>query len=140
MAIGVGQVLEGIGVSTGLTDGTRGMPGSLIPTEPIYPPPLPPPPKRTPVRIGVLEPSKCIFQVDPVFPRLARIAGISGAVILEAIIDEEGNISEIKILSGHPLLRDAAVEAVRQWKYSPTILNGEPVPVVATVTIVFKLR
>jgi protein TonB len=55
-------------------------------------------------------------------------------------VDEEGNVSEIKVESGHPLLRDSAVQAVKQWKYSPTLLNGEPVPVIATVTVIFNLR
>jgi len=55
-------------------------------------------------------------------------------------VDEEGNVSDIKVTNGHPLLNDAAKTAVAQWKYSPTLLNGEPVPVIATVTVIFKLN
>ena len=84
--------------------------------------------------------SKCIFRFDPVYPELARRARISGTVVLEAVVDEEGNVSELRVLRGHPLLIDAALQAVKQWKYSPTILNGEPVQVLATITVDFRLR
>jgi protein TonB len=77
--------------------------------------------------------------VNPVYPVIAVKARIMGTVILEAVLDEEGGISTVKVLSGHPFLADAAVQAVKQWKYSPTILNGEPVPVIATITVVFRL-
>jgi protein TonB len=60
-------------------------------------------------------------------------------VILTVVVDEEGNVSDIKVVRGHPLLKDAAVEAVRQWKYSPTLLNGEPIQVTATVTVNFVM-
>jgi protein TonB len=55
-------------------------------------------------------------------------------------VDEEGNVESVRVLRGNPLLNQAAISAVMQWKYSPTILNGEPVPVVATVTVIFNLR
>jgi len=55
-------------------------------------------------------------------------------------VDEEGNVSDVRTLRGHPLLDDAAIQAVKQWKYSPTLLNNEPVPVIATVTVIFNLR
>jgi len=61
-------------------------------------------------------------------------------VVLQVTVDEEGNVAELRVLKGHPLLNDAAEAAVRQWKYSPTLLNGEPVPVIATVTVIFNLR
>ena len=61
-------------------------------------------------------------------------------MILEVTVDEEGNVSDIRVLRGHPLLEEEAVRAVRQWKYSPTLLSGEPVPVIATVTVIFNLR
>jgi protein TonB len=95
--------------------------------------------KKPPIRVGFLEQSKLIYRVNPVYPTLAVKARVAGTVILEAVVDEEGGITTLKVLKGHPLLVDAAVEAVRQWKYSPTILNGEPVPVIATVTVVFRL-
>jgi protein TonB len=61
-------------------------------------------------------------------------------VLLQVTVGETGDVVDIKIIRGHPLLNDGAVSAVRQWKYSPTLLNGEPVPVIATVTVNFILR
>jgi periplasmic protein TonB len=116
-----------------------GIPGIGINPEPPPPPPLPPPP-RAPVRVGDLQQSKLIHKVTPVYPEMARRAHVSGPVILEALIDEEGNVSTVKILSGNVLLVDAAAAAVRQWKYSPTILSGEPIPVIATITVIFRLE
>jgi protein TonB len=84
--------------------------------------------------------SLLIRRVEPKYPELARRARISGVVILKVTVDEEGDVSEVRVLRGLPLLQEAAVEAVRQWKYSPTYLNGEPVPVSAAVTVIFNLR
>jgi protein TonB len=81
-----------------------------------------------------------IHRVTPVYPELARRARVSGIVVLEVTVDEEGTVTEVRVLRGHPLLDEAAAAAVRQWRYSPTLLSGEPVPVVATVTVVFNLR
>jgi protein TonB len=78
--------------------------------------------------------------VEPVYPELAKRARVQGRVILVVTVDEEGNVSDIRVSSGHPLLDEAALTAVRQWKYSPTLLNGEPVPVIATVTVIFNLK
>ena len=61
-------------------------------------------------------------------------------MVLVVTVDEEGSVSEIKVTNGHPLLDEAAISAVKQWKYSPTLLNGEPVPVIATVTVIFNLK
>jgi TonB family protein len=63
---------------------------------------------------------------------------VSGVVILQVVVDENGMVESIKVLRGHPLLDEAAVDAVKQWRYSQTLLNGEPVPVVATVTVIFN--
>jgi len=78
--------------------------------------------------------------VNPAYPPLAAKAHVQGSVILEAVVDEEGSVSTLKVLSGHPLLVEAALQAVRQWKYSPTVLNGEPVSVIATVTVIFRMN
>jgi periplasmic protein TonB len=137
---GIENLIDGIGVPTGRKRGINAAVSDLIVT-PLPPLPVPPrPPNRTPIKIGVLQESKCIFKVEPVYPELARLAHISGAVILEATIDEEGNVADVRVLSGPMLLKDAAAQAVKQWKYSPTILNGEPIPILATVTIIFNLR
>jgi len=97
-------------------------------------------PRRAPIRVGGnVQQSKIIQQVDPVYPQLAKNARVAGTVILQATINEEGYVWDVQILKGHPLLNDAAIAAVRQWRYSPTYLNGEPVPVMATVTVLFSL-
>ncbi len=125
--------------------GLAGVPLELLPgARPVATPlPPPPPPVRRPaepLRIGgnVLE-SRLVRKVEPAYPDLARRARVSGEVALEVTVDAEGAVAAVRILSGHPLLNNAAVEAVRQWKYSPTLLNGEPVPVFAIVTVIFTL-
>lgn len=144
--VGLATVAQGVplGVPGGIPGGVPGgVPGSVLGV--VSPPPTPPPPprpvKRTPQRVGGnVQAAKLIHRVEPVYPELAKRARISGGVFLEVTVDEEGNVSEVKILRGHPLLNDEVVRAVKQWKYSPTLLNGEPVPVVATVTVIFNLR
>jgi periplasmic protein TonB len=89
---------------------------------------------------SVLLASKLIYKVVPVYPPLALKTGVSGTVTLMAFIDEAGNVADLKVLSGHMLLKEAAMQAVKQWKYSPTVLNGEPVPVQATVNVIFTLN
>ena len=105
------------------------------------PPPPPPPKKKDPVRVGgSIQSSKLIRRVEPVYPDLAKRARVQGVVLLQVTVDETGNVTDLKIIRGHPLLNQAAVDAVKQWKYSPTLLNGEPVPVIATVTVNFLLN
>jgi protein TonB len=78
--------------------------------------------------------------VDPAYPALARQAGIQGAVDLSVIIGGDGNLVHIQVKSGHPLLIPAAIEAVKQWRYQPTLLNGEPVEVLTDVEVPFTLQ
>lgn len=101
----------------------------------------PPPPKQEPVRVGgeIKSPRKT-YNVPPVYPDIARQARVEGVVILEAIIDPQGNVTNLRILRPIPLLDRAAIEAVKQWKYEPTLLNEVPVPIVMTVTVVFRLQ
>ena len=87
---------------------------------------------------GVLNTS-ATERVQPDYPPLAKAAQVSGAVIVEVLIDEEGNVSSARAVSGHPLLRDAAVGAARNWKFTPTTLSGEPVRVIGTLTFNFTL-
>ncbi len=104
-------------------------------------PPVRPPERLAPIRIsGPIQEGKLTHKVSPIYPELAIRAHVSGEVTLEAIIDEEGNVTDLKILDGHPLLRDAAYDAVRQWKYKPTLIGGEPVPVMAMVSVIFRFR
>jgi protein TonB len=110
----------------------------------IHPDPLPPPPTprdREPIRVGgaVTRPER-VRDVPPIYPTVARLAGVEGTVILEAVIGRDGTVDDVRVLRSVPLLDDAAREAVRQWLFTPTRLNGEPVPVVMTVTVTFRLR
>lgn len=117
----------------------------------LHPAPIPPPPgvweTQTqpsgvkPIQVaGKFPESKLIRRVEPIYPELAKTARVQGKVVLAISVDEEGNVIDAEVTKGHPLLNDAAVEAVRQWKYSPTFLNGQPVAVKATVSLVFNLK
>jgi len=118
-------------------------PGLPFGTEPTVIELTPPPPPReppAPLRVGglVRAPQK-IKDAAPRYPAIAQAAGVQGRVILEAVISEEGAVRDVRVLRSEPLLDDAAVEAVRQWRFTPTLLNGQPVPVVMTVTVAFSL-
>jgi protein TonB len=78
-------------------------------------------------------------QLKPVYPQVAKQAGIQGVVKLHALISREGTIEELKVVSGHPLLVPSALEAVKQWAYQPTLLNGEPVGVETDIDVNFRL-
>src|SRR5437879_8779028 len=80
-----------------------------------------------------------IKRVNPTYPPLARTARVQGSVVLAAVIGKDGSIQNLHVLSGHPLLTQAALEAVKQWRYKPYILNGEPVEVDTQVTVNFTL-
>jgi|SRR5688572_10026188 len=108
--------------------------------------PLPPPSPglpRAPIRVGgsVRVPQKA-FDVKPIYPDTMRRAGFSGVVPIEAVIGKDGSVSSVRVMSAqvHPDLAIAAANAVRQWRYQPTLLNGVPVEVVMTVTVRFDLE
>jgi periplasmic protein TonB len=96
------------------------------------------PASRVPVGGDVLE-AQIIKRVIPEYPPLARQMRLSGVVQLVGIIDREGNVKSLQVLGGHPMLVKAAVDAVSQWKYRPTLLNHEPVEVIAPITVNFTL-
>lgn len=100
--------------------------------------PTPEPVMRIRVSQGVST-GRLINKVEPVYPQLARGARVQGQVVLTAIISKDGTIQDLRVLSGHPLLVQAALDAVRQWRYKPYLLNGEPVEVETTVTVIFSL-
>jgi protein TonB len=83
--------------------------------------------------------ARVIYQPKPEYPPLAKMAHIEGAVLLEAILGRDGTIRELKVLSGHPLLAKAALEAVQRWRYQPTLLNGEPVEILTEISVSFTL-
>jgi len=88
----------------------------------------------------LLRPPVRLHDAPPVYPELARAAQVQGTVIIQAVINTSGDVTDAKVLRSIPLLDQSALDAVRQWKYSPTLLNGVPVPVVMTVTVTFTLR
>jgi periplasmic protein TonB len=103
----------------------------------------PPPPKPTQQRIrqgGQVQAAKLVNKVQPMYPPLARQTRISGTVRLHAIIAKNGSVEQLEVISGHPLLVQAALDAVRQWKYQPTTLNGENVEVDTTIDVIFSLN
>jgi protein TonB len=99
----------------------------------------PPPPTARLPRISHMMEGNLIYRVQPMYPPLARAARIQGAVVLRAVISRTGAIENLQTISGHPMLVIAAVDAVRQWRYRPYILNGDPVEVETQVTVNFSL-
>jgi protein TonB len=102
----------------------------------------PPPPKVNPKRVtvgGNVQAARLTNRVQPQYPPLARQTRISGTVKLHAIIGKSGEVTQLQVLSGHPLLVQAALDAVKQWRYQPTLLNGEPVEVDTEIDVIFSL-
>lgn len=97
-------------------------------------------PGAAPVRVGsgIRTPIK-VRDVKPVYPPDAQAARVSGIVIAEITVGTDGTVTDARVLRGNPLLNDAALEAVKQWQYSPTLLNGVPVPIIMTVTVQFRI-
>ena len=127
-----------IGVSHGTGDpGARGtVPGSILGSDQILPPP--PPPAAHPRPSTMME-GNLVLRVQPDYPAPARQLRVQGRVVLRAVISREGTIENLQVVSGHPMLVRAAVDAVRQWRYRPYVLNGEPVDVETEVTVNFVL-
>jgi periplasmic protein TonB len=125
-------------------EGPPGVPGGVpggvgMPTAPVIPPP--PPPTNEPRKTGgLIQRPKKTHDVAPVYPAIARMNGVRGTVVLEAVIGENGRVRNVRVLKSIPLLDQAAIDAVRQWQFTPTLLNGEAVPVVMTVTVSFELN
>jgi protein TonB len=89
---------------------------------------------------GDAKPARLLSSIAPAYPQMARNQRVSGDVKIDALIDASGRVSAMKIISGPALLHQAAQDAVRQWKYQPATLNGQPVPMHLTVTVQFKLQ
>ena len=132
------------GVAGGVPGGQMGgVLGGIIGGVMGGPPPPPPPPKpQAPQRIrvgGQVEAAKLIYGPTPEYPALAKMARISGTVRLEAVIAKDGTIKDLKVLDGHPLLVKSALSAVQQWRYQPTLLNGQAVEVQTEIDVNFTL-
>jgi len=121
------------GLPAGIDD--VGAVGSVVAT--------PAPPERPPatVRVAQLpEPPRKIVDARPVYPDIARISHVAGTVIMEAVLDPSGRVTQLRVVRSVPLLDQAALEAVRQWRYTPSIYGGRPVSVLMTITIRFTLN
>jgi len=148
----VGGVPGGVpgGVIGGVVGGTLGgvLGGILKPLPPVVPPPPPvvvaaPPAPAPPSRVSVggkVQEALLLRQVMPLYPRLAKSGRITGIVRLKAIIGRDGKVENLTLISGHPLLVRAAEDAVSQWVYRPTLLNGVPVEVETDINVTFSLR
>jgi protein TonB len=125
--------------NTAATGVTLTAAASTTPAAPPFPSLAPGAPQ--PVRVGgsIKAPTQ-VKKVQPAFPAEARAAGLQGVVIMEAIIGVDGKVSDVRVLRSIPVLDQAATDAVRQWEYTPTLLNGVPVPVIMTVTVSFTLN
>src|SRR6516225_6059202 len=118
---------------------TEALPKTLMSSILLAPPP---PPKAAVTRTrvgGAVQAAKLVNRVQPVYPPLARQTRISGTVKLHAIIGKDGTVQQLQVVSGHPLLVQAALDAVKQWRYQPTLLNGEPVEVDTEIDVIFSL-
>ena len=98
-----------------------------------------PAPEPIPI-VGNIRPPQKVTHVNPVYPAIAANARIQGNVKLQAVIDAEGRVSNITVIKSITVLDRAAIEAVQQWRYQPTFLNGRAVPVIMTVEVEFRLR
>jgi protein TonB len=126
------------GVPGGIPGGSMGgVIGSVLSSTPTVAPHIATP-QRVRVSAGVTN-GLLVHRVNPVYPPLARQARIQGMVMLQAQISKDGSIENLQLISGHPMLAPAAIEAVKQWKYKPYLLNGEPVEVDTQVQVNFTL-
>ena len=110
---------------------------SLGTTRPVLP--AAPPARIAPVRVSHMSEGNLVHKVLPAYPPLARSARIQGQVLLQAVISKEGVIENLRLIAGHPMLVPAAIEAVRQWRYRPYVLNNEPVEVETQIIVNFSL-
>lgn len=126
------------GVPGGVPGGQMGgVIGGIISSTPVAVPHVATP-QRVRVSQGVTE-GLILKKVQPTYPPLARSARIQGQVVLQAVIGKDGSIQNLRAVSGHPMLQPAAIDAVKQWRYKPYFLNGEPVEVDTQITVNFTL-
>jgi protein TonB len=123
--------IPGQGVGSGIGGGASWR--SPPPAVAVEPAPAPP-------RVVVLKEARLVERVAPVYPNVAVAAGISGQVILEALVDPNGRVAAVDVILGHRLFEQAARDAVLRWRYEPLLLNGVPTPFRLTVTVHFRLR
>jgi periplasmic protein TonB len=130
--------VSGISVPGGIGQGERGVWRSIGETAALLPP-TPTPASTQPLRVSHWAEGNLIYRVKPTYPMLARQARIQGAVELRAVISKSGTIENLAVLRGHAMLVSAAVEAVKQWRYRPYLLNNDPIEVETDITVNFTL-
>ncbi|MGD0567687.1 MAG: energy transducer TonB [Candidatus Sulfotelmatobacter sp.] len=108
-------------------------------TQPVLPVAPPPTVTTYPLRLSHISEGNLVHKVEPAYPALARSARIQGTVLLQAVISKQGTIERLRVVSGHPMLAGAAIDAVSQWRYRPYVLNNEPVEVETQITVNFSL-
>jgi periplasmic protein TonB len=130
------------GVEGGVAGGSLGgFVGGLVDAPPPPPPPPPPLAPPQPVRIGgVISAPELLHRVEPIYPDIAVMAKVTGTVILEAVVATDGTVESVKVLRPVKFLEQASIDAVKQWRYKPLILNGVPTPFVLTVTLTFSIK
>jgi len=127
-------------IGIGLASPSTGTPGPPPPPVAHRPPVVTRPAANILIKVSQMDPAKLLVKVVPVYPSMARNARISGTVYLLGVIATDGTIQSLHVVSGHPLLVNAALDAVRQWRYKPTILNGRAVEVEAPISVTFTLQ
>ena len=138
--IGDAPAPTGFNIGAGVPDGDGIAGGIRTGVFQFNPPPVvhQAQPTTIPVSGGVLE-GMLISKTTPAYPTIARVAHVSGTVVLAAIISKEGTIVNLHVQSGHPMLTQAAMDAVKTWRYRPYLLNGQPVEVETTINVVFSM-
>ena len=131
--------VSNLGVVGGTGTSRRGVIGSIGPTVDVAPPSPPPAAPTHPLKISHWAEGNLIYRVQPSYPSLARQVRVQGTVEVRAIISKAGTIENLVVVRGHPMLVTAAVEAVRQWRYRPYLLNHEPIEVETEITVNFVL-
>ena len=144
----VWEEAKNLGAAPAISDGVPG--GDIDSTGsiqmiPVKPPDAPATPVSKPgqnkrVRVASMEASQLIHKVQPAYPQIAKQVHVQGVVEFTAVISKGGTIENLQLVSGHPLLVPAAREAILQWRYKPTLLNGEPVEVITNIVVNFTLN
>lgn len=135
----VGCVEGGVDYGANGTDGGNTLMAQLLHTDPVQPVIKGPAEATRKLVISHMQESMLISRVEPKYPPLAIASRTEGPVVLAAVIGRDGRIENLRLVSGHPLLAKAALDAVQQWRYRPTVLNGQPVEVETQITVKFTL-
>jgi periplasmic protein TonB len=130
--------VSNLGVEGGTGTARRGVFNSIGSSAEVAPPAPPPVPAR-PIKVSNWAEGNIIYRVQPNYPPIARLSRVQGTVELRAIISKTGTIENLIVVSGHPMLVKSAIEAVRQWRYRPYLLNNEPIEVETEITVNFVL-